>query len=228
MRSVFRGQLLAIEQRIGLSLDLAIATLGEVGAVVGDTAAPTPASIERNAQGLRDSCRELDELLVTTIARQAPVAGDLRLILVLLEIAHHCSRIANQFDLVTAQLMEIDPDLPDLLGTGKKLASMADLAGTELATAAVALRQRDSGLARRVGRDDYAINRLNREVFAVTLGSAAHLGAREVALRHVLIARSIERIGHNAVDIAERAVFLVTGEFSEFTDASRPTRHEVA
>jgi phosphate uptake regulator len=45
---------------------------------------------------------------------------------------------------------------------------------------------------------------------------------RELALRYVLIARSLERIGDNAVDIAEQAVFLVTAELQEFSDASRP------
>jgi phosphate uptake regulator len=45
---------------------------------------------------------------------------------------------------------------------------------------------------------------------------------RELALRHVLIARSLERIGDNAVDIAEQAVFLVTAERREFSDASQP------
>jgi phosphate transport system protein len=43
-------------------------------------------------------------------------------------------------------------------------------------------------------------------------------------LTHVLIARSVERVGDNAVDIAEQTAFLVTAERREFTDASRPKR----
>ena len=38
------------------------------------------------------------------------------------------------------------------------------------------------------------------------------------------IARSLERVGDNAVDIAEQAAFLITTELREFTDASRPKR----
>ena len=41
-------------------------------------------------------------------------------------------------------------------------------------------------------------------------------------MRHVLISRSIERIGDNAVDIGEQAAFLVTRELREFNDASHP------
>jgi phosphate uptake regulator len=45
---------------------------------------------------------------------------------------------------------------------------------------------------------------------------------RELALRHVLIARSLERVGDNTLDIAEQAAFLVTAQLREFSDASRP------
>ena len=40
----------------------------------------------------------------------------------------------------------------------------------------------------------------------------------------VLVSRTIERIGDHAVDIGEQAAFLATGEFREFTDASRDPR----
>jgi phosphate uptake regulator len=49
-------------------------------------------------------------------------------------------------------------------------------------------------------------------------------GERELAMRFVLVARRLERIGDNAVDIAEQTVFRVTGQQREFVDASRPNR----
>jgi phosphate transport system protein len=228
MREFFQGQLSAIEEQVDVGLHLAIATLGDVARSVVDTAAPTPSAIERTARHLHDAQRELSELVVTTMARQAPVAGDLRLVLVLLESGHHTGLIANQLDLINGQLMEIDPHTPDRLGTGRKLARMAQLAGSQLADAATALRQRDAGLARRVGAEDQALNQLNREVFTATLNCGAGEQAREVAMRHVLIARSLERIGDNAVDIAEQAVSLLTGHPCEFTDASRQKTRRAA
>jgi phosphate uptake regulator len=45
---------------------------------------------------------------------------------------------------------------------------------------------------------------------------------RELALRHVLIARSLERVGDSAVDIAGQASFLATALLREFSDASHP------
>jgi phosphate uptake regulator len=59
-------------------------------------------------------------------------------------------------------------------------------------------------------------------VFEATYALNGNHGERELAMRYVLIARSLERIGDNAVDIAEEAVFLVTAQLHQFTDASRP------
>ena len=45
---------------------------------------------------------------------------------------------------------------------------------------------------------------------------------REWATGMLLIARAIERMGDNAVDIGEQTAFVVTGLFREFEDASHP------
>ena len=77
-------------------------------------------------------------------------------------------------------------------------------------------------LAELIDSDDDAIDRLNRQVFEATFQLDAAPDQRELALRHVLIARSVERIGDNAIDIAEQAAFLVTHQMREFSDASHP------
>ena len=63
---------------------------------------------------------------------------------------------------------------------------------------------------------------LDRQIFEATLALDAVADHRELALRDVVIARSLERIGDNAVDIAGQAAFLVTARLREFSDASRP------
>jgi phosphate transport system protein len=143
-----------------------------------------------------------------------------------MHVAHHTGLIANQFDLINAQLLEIDPYGTDHLGTGEKLKRMATLAGSELTSATTALKDRDAQLARRVAQDDDTIDRLNREIFAITIDNAGELRGRDIASRHVLIARSLERIGDNAVDIAEQAAYLATGQLREFSDASHPKANQ--
>ncbi|MEA2300701.1 MAG: phosphate transport system protein [Solirubrobacteraceae bacterium] len=222
MRNGFHEQLAAIERSVVENLELAAATLAVVARVVADTSTPTPSSIEVAAQVLKNGARAVDTDLLTTIALQAPVAGDLRLTMALMHIAHHQSLIANQFVLITAQLMETDPDVPAVPHTAARLVRMAELAAAELAKATEALGRRDAELARAVADDDDVVDQLNREVFAATVFTGGGELERDVAMRQMLIARSLERIADNAVDIAEQAAFLVTGELCEFSDASHP------
>jgi phosphate transport system protein len=222
MREAFEIQLAQLEQRIAGELEVAIVTLAEIADVVTDPGPDGPLAIAGNGRRLRDASRRADEELVILVARQAPVAGDLRLVLALMQLAHHQGLIANQFELISAQLAEADPGVLDRHGTGEKLSRMATLAGSQLASAADAFKHRDVVLARRLDRDDDAIDQLNREIFDATLELDGDPGRRELALRHILIARSLERIADNAVDIAEQAAYLATGQLREFSDASQP------
>jgi phosphate transport system protein len=220
VRDLFQDQLAGIERSIVADLDLAAATLAVIARVVADTSTPTPSSIEASAQVLKEGSRDADARILTTMARQAPVAGDLRLMMALMHIAHHQSLIANQFILITAQLMETDPDVPAVPQMSAGLVRMAELAAAELVKATAALASRDAELARQVGVDDDLVDQLNREVFAATVYTGGGELERDVAMRQMLIARSLERIADNAVDIAQQAAFLVTGEMREFSDAA--------
>jgi phosphate transport system protein len=99
---------------------------------------------------------------------------------------------------------------------------MTELAGRQVQHAVRAFIARDVASATELQREDDALDRINRQVFEATHALDGDSGERELAMRYVLIARSLERIGDNAVDIAEQAVFLVTTAFQEFSDASRP------
>ena len=68
---------------------------------------------------------------------------------------------------------------------------------------------------------DELIDRGNRRVVSYVLDLGGDPGRREWGLRMITISRCLERIGDHAVDIGEQTAYLVTGEFREFTDASR-------
>ena len=69
-------------------------------------------------------------------------------------------------------------------------------------------------------RQDEEMNRLNRVVFQTALEIGDDPDVREWAMHMMLVARCLERIGDNAVDIGEQTAFVVTGLFREFSDAS--------
>jgi phosphate transport system protein len=74
---------------------------------------------------------------------------------------------------------------------------------------------------------DEVIDRANRRVVGELLATGADPGLREWGMRMLLVSRCLERIGDHAVDIGEQTAYLVTGQFHEFTDASRPGASEV-
>jgi phosphate transport system protein len=99
---------------------------------------------------------------------------------------------------------------------------MGQLARSQVSQAQQAFATRNVELAQDLVRQDAEINSLNRAIFrrAVDVGDNAEL--REWAMFMVLVARCLERIGDNTIDIAEQIVFVVTGLFREFADASAP------
>jgi phosphate transport system protein len=115
-------------------------------------------------------------------------------------------------------LVGYEPPKDDLMA--ERIAMMGRLARSEVAQSKQAFSLRDLNVAEDLVRQDEQINRLNREVFrrAVEIGTDVDL--REWAMTMLLVARALERIGDNAVDIGEQVAFVVTGLFREFSDAS--------
>ena len=85
-----------------------------------------------------------------------------------------------------------------------------------------AFASRDVELARDLVRQDDLVDDLNKECFQLAVEVGDDQDTREWAMTMMLVARAIERIGDNAVDIGEQVAFVVTGLFREFEDASHP------
>jgi phosphate transport system protein len=103
------------------------------------------------------------------------------------------------------------------------LAKMGAHARSEVVQSKAAFAARNSDLAVDLVRQDREINRLNREIFRMAIEVGDDPDTREWAMHMILVARALERIGDNAVDIGEQVAFVVTGLFREFSDSSHPT-----
>src|ERR1700733_1765638 len=222
MREAFAEDLLEIEQQLADAFEEVGRTLSAVADTILDPTSQDATLLLAAANILRATSREVDARLVAVAALQAPVAGDLRLVLSLIQVAQHAALIANQFELISEQLYELDPGARDPQQTAGQLSVMTELAGRQVQHAVRAFVARDAESATELQREDDALDRLNRQVFEATYALNGDHGERELAMRYVLIARSLERIGDNAVDIAEQAVFLVTAQLQQVSDASRP------
>jgi phosphate transport system protein len=151
------------------------------------------------------------------LARQTPVASDLRLVLAILHSNLHLERMGDLCTTV-AKLTKLSADLEadDVLLDGFR--EMGDRAEEMIRVAVESLHRRDAELAETLLTLDELIDRSNRRVVSrlVELGSSN----LEWGLRMIVASRCLERLGDHAVDIGEQASFLATGEFREFTDAS--------
>jgi phosphate transport system protein len=165
---------------------------------------------------------EVHQGVLSLLARQAPVATDLRLVAAILDVIKHVERMGDQCVNIAKVLPLAGHTPPAHDDMRAKIAEMGAQARSEVAQAKIAFESRDVALAQDLVRQDERINRLNREVFKLALEIGDDTDRREWAMHMMLMARAIERIGDNAVDIGEQVAFVVTGLFREFTDASHP------
>jgi phosphate transport system protein len=165
---------------------------------------------------------EVHQGILSLLARQAPVAGDLRLVAALLHVIKHIERMGDQCVNICKLIPLSGHEPPAEPNVLELVLHMAALARSEVVQAKLAFAERNVELAEDLVRQDREINAIQRDIFrrAIEIGDDADV--REWAMTMILVARCIERIGDNAVDIGEQTAFVVTGLFREFSDSSHP------
>jgi phosphate transport system protein len=165
---------------------------------------------------------EVHQGVLSLLALQAPVATDLRVVAALLHIIKHIERMGDQC-VNMAKLVPLagheppaDPEILDLISR------MGAQARQQVIQCGQAFERRDVAMARDLVCQDDRIDKLNRQVFHRALEIGDDPDQREWGMHMMLVARCIERVGDNAVDIGEQTAFVVTGLFREFEDASHP------
>lgn len=163
----------------------------------------------------------IERSILQLLARQTPVASDLRLVSAVLHINLHLERVADMAVNI-AKIARVTMDWPTNETVLMHLQEMADVAGTMLRTAMAAFVRRDMKLCRALPKMDDPVDRLNRGMYREVAALAADPRMLEWGIHMNVVARQLERVADHAVDIGEQVAFLLTGEFVEFTDASHP------
>jgi phosphate transport system protein len=154
------------------------------------------------------------------LARQTPVAADLRLVLAVLRINLHLERMAD-YCVTVAKLTKLMGDLgvsDD--GINRSIEDMGQRCEQMIRVAMDAFATRDADKAETLVELDELIDRANPNATEDVLSLGDSPAEREYGLRMLVVSRCVERIGDHAVDIGEQVAYLVTGEFREFSDAS--------
>ena len=158
---------------------------------------------------------EVEQEILRTLALQAPVARDLRLVAAVLHVNSHLERMGD-LCVNMAKFVRVTADYPPVPEIQATLAEMGGHAQKLIAAAMTAFARRDVALAETLPRLDEPLDRLNQQIFRQIERAADDDRALEWAARMVLVARYLERLGDHSVDIGEQVSFVVTGEVREF------------
>jgi phosphate transport system protein len=221
-RLAFQEEIQGLESQALGGLDLVVTALETTMEALGEHDVELAAMVIADDDRIDGRYLEVHQGILSLLARQAPVATDLRLVAALLDVIKHVERMGDQCVNIakTIPLTGHEPPVvPELLQTllemGRHLAAM-------IAQAKRAFAARNVELARDLVLRDEAVNRMHRQCFTIALEAGDDPDTREWAMMMLGVARALERIGDNAVDIGEQTAFVVTGLFREFTDASHP------
>jgi phosphate transport system protein len=153
----------------------------------------------------------LEEGGLELIARQAPVAVDLRMIIVIMRMAQHFERMADLCEDIATAVKYIPADYLSAW-IREAIDEMARRATRLVERSIECFKERNVEMALELDAMDDAVDKLNRRFFKeFDRGREEDL---EVAVRVVMVARFFERIADHAVDIGEHVRFMVEGTIS--------------
>ena len=215
-------------------LDVLEATLQEEGELVLRALRGAIKALETRDEELADEVIAFDddvderyvrieEGIQLLLARQTPVATDLRLVLAILHVNLHLERMAD-YCVTIAKLTKLVPEVDPGPRFVEGFEEMGSRCEEMIRIALASFSNRDLEGAESLVELDELIDRANRRVVERIMELGTDPEMREYGLRMVIVSRALERIGDHAVDIGEQTAYLLTAEFREFTDASHTSQ----
>ena len=201
-----RADVIRMGELVSSAIDSAVGALSRM-----DLRAATAVVAQDSKVNLAQT--ELSSLIITTIATQSPVAGDLRFLISLSHVSYELERIGDHAAGVarhTIRLLSSSADgrLPGNTGLDR----LGELASSTLHGVLLALLDLDVEAARRVAAEDDEMDRLYHAYFSRTLEKMRREpGWVDVGAHLLFAAKDLERIGDRVTNIAEEVVFLSTG-----------------
>ena len=212
MREVFQQELREVQDRlveiaalVAVSIDNATRAFNESNVSLAETVIADDDKIDVAAL-------ELDELAINILARQQPVARDLRIVVSALRISASLERMGDMAEHI-AQLARYR--FPDKVVPKSLRSTFSELGSLDVAIAGKLvelLKTEDVRLAEEIRNDDDRIDALHLSVFDKVLGETWK-GAAVDTVDATLASRYHERFADHAVSIAKKVQYLATGDW---------------
>ncbi len=166
--------------------------------------------VRQNETAINTAQRDLDEIAYELLAKEQPMAIDLRFLLAVIKINGDLERIGDQSAGIARRTRDA-LEMP-IIDLPVDLAAMGEYATRMIRTAIQALFEGNARLADTVREMDDEIDRMNRRAHADLLQLIQdHPEATQQAMTGLFIARSLERISDHACNIASDVIFWVRG-----------------
>jgi phosphate transport system protein len=203
--------LVAMANSVGSAMSTATTALLDADVALSDLVIAGDQQIDAERESLEQRC-------FTLLARQQPVAGDLRTITTTMRIVSDLERMGDLAEHIAKVARMRFPDHAVPQEVRPAFLEAGHLAEMLITKAATVIATRDIESARELETDDDAMDRLHRGLFRQLLSDDWPYGI-ETAIDITLLGRYYERFADHAVSVARRVVYLVTGERTPVTSS---------
>lgn len=223
MREVFQQELREVQERLVEIAALVEASIENATRAFNESDVTLADKVIADDTKIDELTVSLDELAINILARQQPVARDLRIVVSALRISASLERMGDMSEHIAQLARYRFPDkvVPKVLrGTFAEMGRLdVEIAKklTEL------LRSEDVNVAEQIRSDDDRIDELHLSVFAKVLGDTWKGGAEDT-VDSTLASRYHERFADHAVSIAKKVQYLATGDW-HVSSHPRPGGH---
>lgn len=215
MRDAFHEELDSISDQLVEMTHLAGSAIGRATTALLDGDIHLAESVIAGDRELDALRQQLDSLSVTVLARQQPVATDLRIVVTALRMSSDLERMGDLARHVAQVVRLRYPEVAVPPALTAHMLEMGQVAERIVAKAGSVIASKDIEAAKMLESDDDAMDDLHRRLFTLVLAGGL---PTETVVDLTLLGRYYERFADHAVSVARRVVYLVTGAYH--TDAS--------
>ncbi|KQM15743.1 phosphate signaling complex protein PhoU [Plantibacter sp. VKM Ac-2880] len=222
MREVFQQSLREVQDRLVEIAELVTISIEKATQSFGNSDVAVAEEVIANDNRIDQLAIELDELAIDILARQQPVARDLRIVVSALRISASLERMGDMAEHIAQLSRYRFPDKAVPKGLRTTFAEMGRLDVSIARKLTELLRTQDPRIADEIRNDDDDVDELHASVFEKVLGDTWK-GEPVATVDATLASRYHERFADHAVSIAKKVQYLATGDW--IPETTTPVHH---
>lgn len=224
MREAYRSDLRHLVEDLVEMLDLVREGLADASTALLEGDLALAERVIAADSHIDDEQMQIDEKMIELLARQGPVASDLRLLVAGLRMSSTIERMGDLAAHIAIVARRSHPQRSVPEGHREEFQRLGELALGAVTASARVISDNDLALAAQVEKDDDELDSLQSEIYR-SIARNDDCSSAEV-MNLTLLARYYERIGDHAVSLVRRVGFLVTGDTLDARGALGESEHE--